>query len=264
MSVDAAALFEQEARRMLPQARHAPAIVGLCGAQGSGKSTVVATVAARLSKQGIAVAQLSLDDLYLTARERRQLAATIHPLLKTRGVPGTHDIALGQAVLDGLASGAPTRLPRFDKARDDRCPAAQWPLSPADTQIVLLEGWCIGARPQAEEALIDPVNALEAVEDAEGHWRRHVNTQLAGPYQSLFGRMSSLTLLLAPDFAVVRQWRTQQEQDLRRRSPGAGMSDDQIDRFVAHYERITRHIMQEMPGRCDRVIRLDESRNLSI
>jgi len=32
-----------------------------------------------------------------------------------------------------------------------------------------------------------------------------------------------------------------------------------VDRFVMHYERLTRHILAEMPGRADIVLDLDES-----
>ena len=81
-------------------ASHVPAgglVVGICGAQGSGKSTLTAVLRKLLEMRGLRVASLSLDDLYLTRGERRELAARIHPLLATRGVPGTHDVELGKA-----------------------------------------------------------------------------------------------------------------------------------------------------------------------
>src|SRR5688572_9576145 len=57
--------------------------VGICGAQGSGKSTVSAAVSARLERAGYRIALLSLDDLYLSREAREALERDIHPLLRT-------------------------------------------------------------------------------------------------------------------------------------------------------------------------------------
>lgn len=241
-------------------------VIGIAGAQGSGKSTLARALEQALGAQGVAAATLSLDDLYLTRAERMALAAREHPLLATRGVPGTHDVALGLATLAALASAEPAALPRFDKARDDRLPAADWPRAPRATQVLLFEGWCIGARPQPEEALADPVNALEAEEDRDGRWRRRANAALAGAYARLFARIDRLVLLAAPGFDVVARWRDEQEQALRaERGPSApGLMDaTQIARFVAFYERITRAMLAEMPARADLVVRLTPDRAIA-
>ncbi|KKW93388.1 kinase [Sphingobium chungbukense] len=250
-------------RRTL-EGREGLLVVGLCGAQGSGKSTLAAGLRQRLERDGIPSAILSIDDLYRTRAEREELGRTVHPLLRTRGVPGTHDVALGLRVIDALARGEAAPLPRFDKAADDRQPVARWERAAAGTRLLLLEGWCVGARPQAAAALAQPVNALEREEDAQGVWRAYVNRALAGDYQALFARLDRLMLLAAPGFEVVRRWRTQQEHDLRRDAgAGAGvMSDAQVTRFIQHYERLTRHILAEMPGRADLVIALDEARRV--
>lgn len=257
------ALIETEIRAALASTDARPLMIGLCGAQGSGKSTAAEAVHARLNAADIACAVVSIDDFYLTAAERHALARTVHPLLRTRGVPGTHDVALAASVFDGLAAGRPVPLPRFDKARDDRAPETRWPVAPAGTQVVLFEGWCIGAVPQDEAALAEPVNALEAAEDPDGIWRRYVNAQLDGPYRPLFARLDRLILLRAPGFEVVRAWRGQQEADLRRKAGGhasIGMDDAALDRFIQHYERLTRHILAEMPARADLTIALDAAR----
>lgn len=240
-----------------------PVVLGLCGAQGSGKSTLTARIAADLTAQGVACAILSLDDLYLSRAERLRLAAEVHPLLRTRGVPGTHDVALGLDLLTQLAAGEALRLPRFDKARDDRVPRARWDRAPAGCRVLLFEGWCVGARPQPAAALVEPVNALEAEEDSNGTWRRHVNAALAGDYQRLFSSIDRLVLLAAPGFEVVQGWRTQQEAELRAHGGGAGVMDNAgIARFVQHYERLTRHILAEMPARADLVARLAPDRTV--
>ena len=239
--------------------------VGICGAQGSGKSTLTATLALRLAEEGIAAAILSLDDLYLTRADRQTLAATIHPLFASRGVPGTHDVALGLATLDALARGEAAPLPRFAKAADDRTPMASWPHAPQHCQVLLLEGWCLGARTQDDAALAAPLNALEAVEDPDGQWRGHSNAALAGDYQCLFARVDKLILLVAPSWDVVARWREQQEAELRLAAgtdaPGV-MNEAQIARFIQHYERLTRHILEEMPTRADVVLRLGKGREV--
>lgn len=241
-------------------------IVGLCGPQGSGKSTATGVLCELLRHDDLSSAALSLDDFYLPRAQREELARTTHPLLRTRGVPGTHDVELAQAVIDSLATSEPTLLPVFDKATDDRRPRNQWPLFNGPARIVILEGWCVGAAPQSAAALVEPVNALEREEDPDGRWRGYVNAQLAGPYRALFERLSPLVLLQAPSFEVVYGWRREQEQKLRERLLREGgdtrrvLSDDAVSRFVSHYERLTRHILTEMPRRADHVISLDAQR----
>ena len=240
--------------------------VGICGAQGSGKSTVADGVGERLEKLGLAVAKLSLDDLYLAREGRSGLAETVHPLLRTRGVPGTHDVLLGERVLDGLKRGERLALPRFDKAQDEPLPVSAWPLVTGPVDVVLFEGWCVGAAPEPEEALAAPVNDLERLEDPAGVWRRYVNGMLGGDYQDLFARIDRLVFLAAPGFEVVADWRKQQEHELRAERLRAGlnwaqvMDDRAVERFVSHYERLTRHMLREMPGRADLVLYLDRDR----
>ncbi len=238
-----------------------PLILGLCGAQGSGKSTI----AARLAKQVERSAILSLDDLYLTRAERQRLARAVHPLFATRGVPGTHDVTLGVETIAAIVRGEAVPLPRFDKAIDDRAPPSTWPRAPDGCQLLIFEGWCVGARAQDAAALVAPLNMLEAAEDADGTWRRHVNAALATDYPRLFAPIDPLVLLVPPDWSTVLRWRTQQEEALRRtRGPGAGVMDDmQLARFVSHYERLTRHIWAEMPGRADLCLTLAEDRTLA-
>jgi D-glycerate 3-kinase len=243
-----------------------PLIVGVCGTQASGKSTACAQVVAHLSAEGLNVGVLGLDDLYLGRSARAALAAKIHPLYVTRGPPGTHDTTLGIATLDAVKRGEAVPLPRFDKRADERLAQGLWPLLPRQCDLLLFEGWCVGARPQDERDLGAPVNALEAVDDNDNLWRRAVNAHLAGPTGDLFTRLDRLIYLQPPSFEIVHQWRCQQERDYLASDPPEGapaaMTDEQIARFIAHYERITRHCLAEMPGRADLTIALDADRRV--
>ncbi|WP_293676120.1 kinase [uncultured Phenylobacterium sp.] len=237
------------------------AVVGLCGAQGSGKSTIARATVRILAEAGRKAVALSLDDFYLSREARGWLARKVHPLLAVRGPPGTHDAALACAVIDNLARAGQTPLPAFDKAADERKPKAEWGSADGPLDVVILEGWCVGARPEPEARLAAPINTLERQDDPDGVWRKYVNRQLAELYQALFARLDRLVLLQAPGFDVVRTWRTEQEAKLRARAgPGAGMSDTEIAVFIQHYERLTRWILEEMPARADWVIPLDSYR----
>ncbi len=238
-------------------------VAGICGSQASGKSTLAAALVRRALAEGIPAVALSLDDIYRTRAERQELARIVHPLLRTRGVPGTHDVALGMATIAALAAGEAALLPRFDKGTDDRAPQAQWDTAPAGTRLLIFEGWCTGAVAQDEAALAEPVNALERDEDPDGTWRAYANRALAGEYRALFGQLDLLILLAAPGFETVYGWRVQQEQVLHQRAAPQAMSDAAIARFIAHYERLTRHILSEMPARADMVAWLAEDRSAS-
>jgi D-glycerate 3-kinase len=240
--------------------RKRTAVIGLSGAQGSGKSTVAKYAARLLEHRGMRAVVLSLDDFYLTHDARQRLAREVHPLLATRGPPGTHDVGLAGAAIDQLRAKGKVALPRFDKATDNRTPRGTWETVASPVDVILLEGWCVGAVSQGRAALATPVNDLERDEDPKGAWRAYVNDQLDGPYQALFARLHDLILLEAPGFEVVAGWRAEQEAKLRAKGAG-GMDETQIARFVAHYERLTRWILAEMPGRADWVVTLDADRN---
>jgi D-glycerate 3-kinase len=254
--------------QLAARAQTQPLTVGLCGAQGSGKSTMAAVLAALLRHQGLPTAVLSIDDLYLTHAQRQALGDTVHPLLRTRGVPGTHDVGLGLATLAALQAAGPVALPAFDKSIDDRKPQDLWPVFDGPASVVILEGWCVGAKPQSAAALTRPINALERDEDGSGLWRHYVNEALAQGYEQLFAKLDLQVMLQAPSFDVVYAWRLEQEHKLRARLQQTGgdqarvMDDVAVARFIAHYERITRHLLDEMPARADILLQLDAARQV--
>ena len=251
--------YTQIAEALLTQERQAKRqlVIGVCGCQGSGKSTLAAFLKLLLEWDNKPTAVLSLDDLYLTKRQREKLARDVHPLLRTRGVPGTHDLALGSQTLGRLhraGSTSRTPIPRFDKTRDDRMPRNDWDIFKGRADFILFEGWCVDAKPQREAALRKAVNRLERDCDPDGLWRRYVNEQLAGPYQALFAESDLLIFMQAPSFDCVYRWRGLQEKKLHgtaAREDTAVMDRRSLETFIMHYERLTRWMLKEMPPRAD-------------
>lgn len=252
-----------------------PLLVGIQGCQGSGKSTAALFLQYLLShehnKHSVI---LSLDDFYLTRDERKKLAADIHPLLQTRGVPGTHDIELLEQTIADLGQinrQGPVAIPRFDKSQDDRKPQEDWDLAEHQPAVIFLEGWCLGIAPQSELELAKAYNTLESEEDSQGIWRGYVNKALVD-YQTVFSLFDMLVVLAAPSFDNVYLWREKQEQKLRDRlSTGnkqsgiktAAMNPNEIKRFISHYQRLTEHALRTLAGKSDWWFELDENQAIT-
>jgi D-glycerate 3-kinase len=234
-------------------------VVGIAGPQGSGKTTLVSAYASLHP----GVAHFSLDDVYLGKLERQALARDVHPLFVTRGPPGTHDMNLFDetlAALQAASSSSKTPIPSFEKFADDRAPKERWPLFEGRPILILVDGWCLGVRPQNSQQLAIPANRLEEEEDTDATWRRAINDRLAD-YQRSFDRLDAILCLRAPSFNVVLDWRCQPEQGLLGR-PLDAAERERIGRFIAHYERLTRHMM--IGGRrADIEIQLDRRRNVT-
>lgn len=240
-------------------------LVSLNGPQGSGKSTLTAFVRLLLKQHfHLNTVEVSIDDFYLTRKERHELASTVHPLLQTRGVPGTHDIELAQQTLSCLkhcSNDNPCRIPVFDKSIDDRAQQSIWPRVQQSVDIILFEGWCNHAPVQSVEELDQAVNELEKLEDKYGIWRQYVNDRLLEYHQRLFDQADVLVFLKIPNFKKVYEWRGLQEQKLESgKSPTASavMNTDQLKRFIQHYERITRQCRLHLPATADVVLTINE------
>ena len=240
---------------------HVP-LIGIAGAQGSGKTTLARALATALG--GV---QISLDDVYLTKAEREALADDLHPLLATRGPPLTHDLGLlarTVAALRGAGPGTATALPAFDKRADDRLPRASWPVSTGRPSVILIDGWCLGALPQAEADLVESINALERARDPDGRGRRLINDALTTGYARAFAALDATLFLAAPSFDVVLDWRCQQEADLMGLSPNALPDADRarIADFIQVFERITRSMLGGGVA-ADVIVRLDAHRTVT-
>jgi len=249
-----------------------PLFVGINGCQGSGKSTLAALAVAYFKtlhrKNSVAI---SIDDFYLTLGQRQKLAERVHPLLRTRGVPGTHDLELARKTLDAMAAGqGPVLIPRFNKAADDREPESAWSTTKTPVDIVIIEGWCMGASPQTADQLHLPVNELEQFEDRSGVWREYVNHHLATDYADLFRRIDKWVMLKAPSFDCVYRWRLEQEEKLRAslaakprdKANDHLMSPQQIRRFIQYYQRVTEHALNTLPQEAQVVFEMDSNRQI--
>lgn len=236
-------------------------VFGITGLQGTGKSTLSAQVAARAESRGLRAVVLSIDDLYLDQPGRHRLGREVHPLLATRGAPGSHDLALGQATFEALRAGR-GRLPAFDKISDRRLPESEWARLDGVPDLVLFEGWFHKVPPQAPEALVAPINALERDEDPDGRWRRWCNEALAG-YAPLWAELGALLFLQGPGFEQVPEWRGQQERTLAAANPGRRtMTQAEVERFVLFFERVSRQALATLPGLADWTVRVDAQRRV--
>ena len=241
------------------------AVIGLSGLQGSGKSTLAAQVVKAAKANGVDALTISIDDFYLGRAARKRLARDVHPLLRTRGVPGTHDVDLALRTLDALRDASPrhpARVPHFNKGLDTRLPPSHWKKITQAPRFVILEGWCVGVTPQSNNALRRPINPLERDEDPDATWRTWVNRQISDHYLRLWKRLDRLVVLQAPSFRIVETWRNEQEQALRKRGALHAQSHAKLHRFVMHYERLSRHEMKSLPTLADLRIVLDQKRHV--
>jgi D-glycerate 3-kinase len=232
---------------------HDAYVLGLGGPQGSGKSTIGAIVRLLLEAKGYAAAALSIDDIYRTYDERQALRAEC-PHYRFRGLPGTHDVDLGRQTIRKLrqnADGTVIRVPAFDKSlrggQGDRLPEDQWPTVDGKVDVVLFEGWCVGARPQSESALEEPINSIEAssdYDDSVGSFRRRVNDELRR-YGPLFDECDDLIVLRVPNPSNVYRWRGLQEEKLKA-ATGAGMDLRMVGAFVDHFLPATERYVAAM------------------
>jgi D-glycerate 3-kinase len=247
-----------------------PWLVGLQGTQGSGKSTVCLFIKTLLEECfNFNVVVLSIDDFYKTRQERFQLSKDVHPLFITRGVPGTHDVDLTESTiqqLSELSANQTCKVPSFNKAIDDRSKQCDWPEVKGPVDIILFEGWCMGVSAQSSGALKQPANELEKIEDTQCIWREYVNERLKTEYKSLFKKIENLIVLQAPNFKCVYQWRSLQEAKLCEKNKGVEntmiQTPKQVERFISHYERLTRFALITLSEQASWVITLDTHHNM--
>ncbi|WP_422381709.1 hypothetical protein [Marinicellulosiphila megalodicopiae] len=248
-----------------------PLIIGINGCQGSGKSTISDFIGAYIEDQTHYKAVVfSLDDFYLTQEIRQKNGKNIHPLLSVRGVPGTHNVALLQFVLNQLKFNQPVSIPKFNKAKDDVEPKENWTHIKDPVDFIIIEGWCLGVDAQTDLELQEPINTLEKNEDAHRLWRNYVNDAIKQDYQIIYELIQHWVVLKAPNFDTVYRWRKEQEDKLRVKLKNANdmdkskiMNDEQVTRFIQFFERLTTHGFKTLPSIADYCFELDENREIT-
>ena len=241
-------------------------IIGLTGGQGSGKSTI-SKILKIILRDGFNLSTVifSIDDFYKTLSERYKMSKKVSPLFATRGVPGTHDTDLLFKCIKKLKNKHFNNIsiPKFDKSIDDRLPKQKWQKVIKKPNIVIFEGWCVGATPQKNKDLIPPVNVLEKDLDKKRIWRKRVNLELKTKYKKIFKLIDLSIFLKVPSFKHVYKWRLLQERKLRLSSRGKKIMDStEIKKFIMFYERLTKHMLKNYSKKAKFVIKIDDKHRL--
>ena len=241
--------------------------IGLSASQGSGKTTVaniLRIILKNFFRRKICV--LSIDDFYKTLKDRKKMAEDEHNLFKTRGVPGTHDVHLIKDFFTSLKEKKfkKIKLPKFNKAIDDRVKKSQWQTINKKPEIVLLEGWCVGAKAESNNSLKKPINILERKEDKYLIWRKFVNKQLKKDYKKVFSMIDHYIFMRAPNFKIVFRWRLLQEKKLKKKIKHKQqiMSYKNIKRFIMFYQRVTLRMIKDLSKTASVVITLKENHKI--
>ena len=238
-------------------------IIGLSGGQGAGKSTITGVLKLILKKKyKLNLCVFSIDDFYKTKNERKIMSKNIHPLFLTRGVPGTHDLKLANKTLKNLKKKnfKTVLVPRFDKSIDDRFQKRKWQKIKTRPNIIIFEGWCLGAKHQRNSEVKKPINIIERKYDAKYKWRKKVNKYLKNQYKKIFNKIDKLIYLKAPNFEQIYKWRLLQEEKLKLTSKSKKtMSKSKVREFIMFYERITKQMMRDFAKISDLTIFLDKS-----
>ena len=198
--------------------KKSPLIIGLSGGQGTGKTTITSIISLILRKYfKLKVFKISIDDFYKTRKDRKKLSISKHPLLITRGVPGTHDNKIIYDFFKKIKNKkfSKLKIPKFDKSKDDRCHKNLWYKINSRPDVIIFEGWCVGAKAQKNSELVKSVNSLEKTEDPDLVWRNYVNIQLKTHYKNLFKQINEIIYLRANNFKMLQKWRIKQEKKLR-------------------------------------------------
>ena len=244
-----------------------PYFVGLAGGQGTGKTTISSLIRIILNKYfKLNVFRISIDDFYKTRKERTDLSKRVHPMLLTRGVPGTHDINMMLSFFKQAKSKKFKRLklPTFNKAIDDRLSKKYWYDLKNKPDVIIFEGWCVGAKSEKNNTLKKTINSLERAKDQKLIWRKYVNNQLKSKYKNLYSQLNCLVYLKAKNFSLLQKWRLKQERKLWLKSKVKSkiMSRGDVINFMQTYQRITQNMFKNMPKYASIIFNLNSNHQI--
>ena len=234
----------------------------IAGSQGAGKSTlakIFKLVLENVYKKKVML--LSIDDYYLSKNKRNKLSKNIHPLLITRGVPGTHDIvALKNDIINFQKKNFPISTPRFSKLKDDISSKKN---IIKKAEILLLEGWCCGSPSINKKYLFQNINRLETIFDKNKKWRQYYNSQLMKDYKKVFSLFDQQIYIQPPSFSYILKWRYAQEKNNALKSRNKDfMNKKDLQKFIQHYEKLTKWMMKTMPAKADILIKIDSNQKI--
>ena len=244
-----------------------PYFVGLAGGQGTGKTTISSLIKIILIKYfRLNVFRISIDDFYKTRKERINLSKRVHPMLLTRGVPGTHDINMMLNFFRNSKSKKFKRLklPTFNKAIDDRFNKKKWYDLKKRPDVIIFEGWCVGAKSEKNNTLKKTINSMEKIKDQKQVWRKYVNHQLKSKYKNLYSQLNCLIFLKAKNFSLLQKWRLKQERKLWVQSKVKSkiMSRGDVLNFMQTYQRITQNMFRNMPKYASVIFNLNSNHQI--
>ena len=246
-----------------------PYFVGLAGGQGTGKTTTSSLIKIILSKYfKLNVFRISIDDFYKTRKERISLSKKVHPMLLTRGVPGTHDINMMLNFFEKSKSKKfkGLKLPTFNKAIDDRFSKKHWYDLKKKPDVIIFEGWCVGAKSEKNNTLKKTINSMERTKDHKQIWRKYVNNQLKSKYKKLYSQLNCLIYLKAKDFSLLQKWRLKQERKLwiksKKNSNTKIMSKEDVLSFMQTYQRVTQNMFKYMPKYASIILNLNSNHQI--
>ena len=246
-----------------------PYFVGLAGGQGTGKTTISSLIRIILTKYfKLNVFRISIDDFYKTRKERINLSKRVHPMLLTRGVPGTHDINMMLNFFRKAKSKnfKRLRLPTFNKAIDDRFNKKKWYDLKSAPDVIIFEGWCVGAKAEKNTTLKKTINSMEKAKDQKQIWRKYVNQQLKFKYKKLYSQLNCLIYLKAKNFSLLQKWRLKQERKLwlssKKKLDLKIMSKGDIINFMQTYQRITQNMFRYVPKYASIILNLNTNHQI--
>ena len=125
---------------------------------------------------------------------------------------------------------------------------------------MLLEGWCCGCLPIDNKYLCKNINKLETDLDKNNIWRNFYNDKLQNDYKKIFKLFDLKIYMQPPSFKYVYKWRADQERrNLSKSVNKKYMNKKQLDKFIQHYEKITKWMMKTMPAEADMLIKVNKN-----
>ena len=132
--------------------------------------------------------------------------------------------------------------------------------------VIIFEGWCVGAKPEKNNTLKKTINLMEKTKDQKIIWRKYVNEQLKSKYKNLYSQLNCLIYLKAKNFNLLQKWRLKQERKLwiksKIKSNSKIMSKGDVMNFMQTYQRITENMFRYVPKYASIILNLNTNHQI--